>query len=196
MRHVGNVLTGPAEVCAFAWHMLRDRRLASRKFPSIIIKSRANLYSLDFHAEQQPNPDSRVTLGEQSDALGTRRINIDWRYTRRDVDTVSRALALFAADFARSGVGTFSYEPAEVEAEMIRYGAYGGHHLGTARMGSDPRSSVVDADCRVHGVDNLYIASAATFATSSQANPTLTVVALALRLADRLRTMARRASGR
>ena len=109
----------------------------------------------------------------------------------RDVDTVSRALALFAADFARSGVGAFSYEPAQVEAEMIRYGAYGGHHLGTARMGSDPRTSVVNADCRVHGVGNLYIASAATFATSSQANPTLTVVALALRLADTLRAQPR-----
>jgi choline dehydrogenase-like flavoprotein len=70
---------------------------------------------------------------------------------------------------------------------MTRYGAYGGHHIGTARMGDDPRTSVVDADCRVHGVQNLYIASAATFPTSSQANPTLTVVALALRLAEHLR---------
>jgi len=191
MRHVGNVLSGPAEVMAFAWHMLRDRRLASRKFPSIIIKSKASLYSLDFHAEQQPNPDSRVTLGDDRDALGTRRIHVDWRYTPRDVDTVARALALFAADIARSGVGSFSYDPARVEAEMTRYGAYGGHHLGTARMGNDPRTSVVNAECRVHDVDNLYIASAATFATSSQANPTLTVVALALRLAATLRARAR-----
>jgi choline dehydrogenase-like flavoprotein len=70
---------------------------------------------------------------------------------------------------------------------MTRYGAYGGHHIGTARMGHDPHLSVVDADCRIHGVSNLSIASAAVFPTSSQANPTLTVVALALRLADRLR---------
>ena len=72
----------------------------------------------------------------------------------------------------------------------MRYGAYGGHHIGTARMGDDPRTSVVDANCRVHGVANLHIASAAVFPTSSQANPTLTVVALALRLADRLRALA------
>jgi choline dehydrogenase-like flavoprotein len=71
---------------------------------------------------------------------------------------------------------------------MTRYGAYGGHHIGTTRMGRDPGSSVVDADCRVHGVGNLSIASAAVFPTSSQANPTLTVVALALRLAGRLRS--------
>ncbi len=71
---------------------------------------------------------------------------------------------------------------------MTRYGAYGGHHIGTARMGTDPASSVVDADCRVHCVDNLFVASSATFPTSSQANPTLTVVALALRLAAHLRS--------
>jgi len=69
---------------------------------------------------------------------------------------------------------------------MTRYGAYGGHHIGTARMGTDPRSSVVNSDCRVHGIGNLYIAGSAVFPTSSQANPTLTLVALALRLAARL----------
>jgi choline dehydrogenase-like flavoprotein len=72
---------------------------------------------------------------------------------------------------------------------MTRYGAYGGHHIGTARMGSDPRSSAVDADCRVHGVANLFLASAATFPTSSQANPTLTVIALSLRLAAHLQAL-------
>ena len=72
---------------------------------------------------------------------------------------------------------------------MTRYGAYGGHHIGTARLGSDPASSVVDPDCRVHGVDNLFIAGSAVFPTSSQANPTLTIVAMALRLADHLKTV-------
>jgi choline dehydrogenase-like flavoprotein len=71
---------------------------------------------------------------------------------------------------------------------MTRYGAYGGHHIGTARMGSDPNSSVVDADCRVHGIANLYVNGAATFPTSSQANPTLTLVALSLRMAEHLKT--------
>jgi choline dehydrogenase-like flavoprotein len=80
-----------------------------------------------------------------------------------------------------------------VEYEMTRYGAYGGHHIGTARMGTNPRDSVTGADCRVHGTDNLYIASAALFPTSSQANPTLTVVALALRLAQHLKGVSARA---
>jgi choline dehydrogenase-like flavoprotein len=187
MQHVANVVTGPFDAVQFAWHMLRERKLAERKFPSIIIRSKANLYSLDFHAEQQPNPASRVMLSDEIDSLGMARLKVDWRYTAGDVDTVTRALALLAGDILSSGVGKFDYDPTTVEAEMTRYGAYGGHHIGTARMGRDPRFSVVDPDCRVHDVENLYIAGAATFPTSSQANPTLTVVATALRLAAHLR---------
>jgi choline dehydrogenase-like flavoprotein len=191
LRHLGNVVTGPFEAAAFAWHMLRDRKLAARKFPTIIVTSKANLYSIDFHAEQQPDAASRVMLESATDALGMPRLRVDWRYTARDVDTVTRAIALLAQELDRNGVGRLDYEPESVEAEMTRYGAYGGHHIGTARMGSDPRSSVVDADCRVHGVGNLYIAGSATFPTSSQANPTLTLVALSLRLAATLRCLVR-----
>jgi choline dehydrogenase-like flavoprotein len=194
LRHLVNVLTGPLEAVDFAWHMLKDRKLAERKFPSIIIKSKANLYSLDFHAEQQPNRLSRVTLTDDPDPLGVPRIKVDWRYTRGDVDTAARSIALLAEDFKQSGVGTFDFDPASVEFEMTRYGAYGGHHIGTARMGTNPRTSVVDAQCRVHGIENLYIAGSATFPTSSQANPTLTIVALALRLAQRLRRVSRAAA--
>jgi choline dehydrogenase-like flavoprotein len=188
LKHLRNVSSGPFDAVAFAWHMLRDRKLAERKYPSVIIKPKANLYSLDFHSEQQPQTASRVSLETKVDALGMPRLRIDWRYTEGDVDTVSRSIALLADDFSRSGIGSLSYDPASVETEMTRYGAYGGHHLGTARMGTDPRTSVVDADCRVHGIDNLHVASAATFPTSSQANPTLTVVALSLRLAQRLKS--------
>jgi choline dehydrogenase-like flavoprotein len=192
LRHVGNVVTGPYEAMAFAWHLLRDRKLAKRKFPSIIVKSKANLYSIDFYAEQQPNPASRVMLDDGApDALGMPRLHIDWRYTAGDVDTVKRAVALLAAEFARTGVGRLEYEPQAVEAEMTRDGALGGHHIGTARMGSDPRDSVVDLNCRVHGVGNLFVASSAAFPTSSQANPTLTIVALSLRLAEHLRSLVR-----
>jgi choline dehydrogenase-like flavoprotein len=194
MQHIRNVAVRPFDTVGFAWHMLRDRRMAERKFPSIIVRSRANLYSLDFHAEQEPNQSSRVTLIDECDALGMPRIKVDWRYTEGDVRTVTRAIALLADDIRCSGAGTFDYDPATLETEMTRYGAYGGHHIGTARMGSNPRTSVVDADCRVHGVQNLYIAGAATFPTSGQANPTLTIVALALRLANRLKTSARTSS--
>jgi choline dehydrogenase-like flavoprotein len=184
--HVQNLLAAPFDAVGFAWHLFTKRILASRKFPSIIVKSPHNRFALDFHAEQEPNSASRVTLGEQRDAFGMPRLNVDWRYTPGDVRTVSRALQLLRADLARGGVATLDYDPATVEAEMTRYGAYGGHHIGTIRMGSDPRTSMVDAHGRIHGVGNLFVAGSATFPTSSQANPTLTIVALALRMAEHL----------
>ncbi|WP_194151046.1 FAD-dependent oxidoreductase [Sphingomonas glacialis] len=185
-RHAWNIARDPLAVAGFAKQMLVDRRLAERKFPSVVVAPKNNVYSLDFHAEQEPQPDSRVTLGEDRDAFGMPRLTVDWRYTRGDVTTVQTALALLSDDLARSGCGRFDFDPDMVETEMTRYGAYGGHHIGTARMGDDPRRSVVDKDCRVHGIANLHLAGAAVFPTSSQANPTLTAVALALRLADRL----------
>jgi choline dehydrogenase-like flavoprotein len=190
LSHIKNVITGAPGTARFLKNWLMRRTLADRKFPSIIVRPDNLRFSLDFHAEQEPNPESRITLGDQRDALGMRRIHIDWRYTSRDVETVSRSLAALASEIEGSGVGTFSYDPEQVEAEMTRYGAYGGHHIGTARMGSDPQSSVVDANCRLHEVDNVYIASAAVFPTSGQANPTLSIVALALRLASHLKETA------
>jgi choline dehydrogenase-like flavoprotein len=131
-----------------------------------------------------------VTLTRDSDVLGMQRLNVDWRYTPLDVRTVGTAVGLFAQDVATARLGVFEYDPDSIELEMSRYGAYGGHHLGTARMGTDPRVSVVDGNGCVHGLSNLYIAGSAVFPTSSQANPTLTIVALAARLAAHLRLRA------
>jgi choline dehydrogenase-like flavoprotein len=192
LGHVRNVIVGPGQVIAFGHHMLRDRFLAARKFPSIIVRSPAGRYSLDFHAEQEPLAASRVTLSEERDEFDMPRVMIDWRYSALDVKTVRESVRLFAQEIERCGIGRFEYDPESIESEMLRYGAYGGHHLGTARMGSDVRTSVVDLNCRIHGVDNLYVAGGALFPTSSQANPTLTIVALALRLAEHLQAAARR----
>ncbi|WP_244946230.1 GMC oxidoreductase [Pandoraea apista] len=190
LAHARNVVTDVPNTVRFLTHWLLNRTLAERKFPSVIVRPANLRFSLDFHAEQVPNADSRVTLGDGVDALGMRRIHIDWQYTPQDVATVTLALAALAREIERTGVGHFSYDPAEVEAEMTRYGAYGGHHIGTARMGSDPASSVVNADSRLHEADNVFIAGSAVFPTSGQANPTLSIVALALRLADHLQSHA------
>jgi len=187
LAHLRNVLIDAPATAVFLTHWLRHRTLAARKFPSVIVYPRRPRYSLDFHAEQEPNPASRVSLSDARDELGMRRLHVDWRYTERDVHTVKASLAALAQSMRDSGVGSFDYAPDEVEHEMTRYGAYGGHHIGTARMGNDPADSVVDADCRLHELDNLYVSGAAVFPTSSQANPTLTIVAMALRLGDHLK---------
>jgi choline dehydrogenase-like flavoprotein len=187
LRHVVNVAADAPCTVAFLLHWLRKRTFAIRKFPSVVVRPRANRFTLDYHAEQQPNSESRVTLGQQMDQLGLPKLRIDWRYSALDVRTAGETLRLLNEDLAKWGHGQLYYDQDRIEEQITRDGAYGGHHIGTARMGHHPATSVVDRNCRVHGIRNLYIAGSAVFPTSSQANPTLTIVALALRLADHIR---------
>lgn len=194
MRHGLNAVSDPISTVRFLGHWLRDRTLAERKFPSIIIRPRTNLFSLDFHAEQVPNPESRITLGSAVDRFGNRQVRIDWHYTRQDVETVARSFDLLRDDIARQAIGDLSLAAGERDIEDVvrRDGAYGGHHIGTARMAASAASGVIDRDCKVFGMNNLYVAGSAAFPTASQANPTLTIVALALRLAHHLNTIVNR----
>jgi choline dehydrogenase-like flavoprotein len=185
--HLRNIARDPAGAVAFGLAMMRHRFLAARKYPSVTVVPRHQLFTLDVHAEQLPNPDSRITLAQPRDRFGVHLPRIDWRYLPEDIRTVRGTLALIGGALEAGGHATLAWDPAGVEADMLRDGAYGGHHLGTARMSETPRTGVVDADCRVHGVENLFIAGGAVFPTSGQANPTLTILALALRLADHLK---------
>ncbi len=185
-RHAVNIAATPLHTAGFLLHWLRRRTLAARKFPSIIVRPPGGTYSLDIHAEQFPNPDSRVTLAGSRDALGVPRLRVDWRHLPSDIVTVRRGLHALSADLSSSGTARLAWNDDALEEHLLRDGAYGGHHIGTARMSADPRRGVVDADCRVHGLANLWIAGSAVFPTSGQANPTLTIVGLALRLACRL----------
>ncbi len=185
-RHLRNLVCDGADTAAFLGHWIARRTLAQRKFPSVILRNRTNRFSLELHGEQVPHPASRVSLGDTVDALGLRRLRVDWRHQPQDIDSLARTLDWIAAEFARTGAGRLRFRRETLEEDLLRHGAYGGHHIGTARMGLDPRTSVVDAQCRVHSVRNLFVAGSAVFPTASQANPTLTLVALSLRLAQHL----------
>ncbi len=188
LRHLRNMVSDPVSAAEFAATMLLKRRFATRKFPSIIVRPPGNVFSLDYHGEQEPNPESRITLsGTARDALGMPRIRVDWRWSALDIRTTEVAFRLLAEELARWGKGSLTFDPQELAHDMLRDGAYGGHHIGTARMGHSPTTSVVDADGRIHGMRNVWVSSAAVFPTSSQANPTLTVVALSLRMASALK---------
>jgi choline dehydrogenase-like flavoprotein len=152
----------------------------------VILRNRTNRFSLEIHGEQMPRRASRVTLTDRHDALCMPRLRIDWRYGPEDILSVRRTLDLIARELDRTGTGHLDYDRDTLEEDLLRFGAYGGHHIGTARMGADPRTSVVDADCRVHSVQDLFVAGSAVFPTSSQANPTLTLIALSLRLGSHL----------
>jgi choline dehydrogenase-like flavoprotein len=147
-------------------------------------------YSFTARTEATPNPQNRVTLAAERDALGMNRVRLDWRPAALDRVTVAQTMSLLAQEFGRLGVGRVKINGLLLEDDL-RWSeglSWFGHHMGTARMSSDPRTGVVDANCRVHGVENLFVASSAVFPTSGFANPTLTILALALRLADHLKT--------
>jgi choline dehydrogenase-like flavoprotein len=188
LRHGMNAVLDSPSTARFLLHWLKARILADRKFPSIIVRPRTNLFSLDFHAEQAPNPDSRIGLGSSLDRFGNRQLRVDWRYCRQDVDTVAQSFDLLGQELAEQAIGQLTLAAGERDIETVirRDGAYGGHHIGTARMGATARSGVVDRHGKVFGVNNLHIAGSAVFPTSSQANPTLTIVAMAVRLAEHL----------
>jgi choline dehydrogenase-like flavoprotein len=138
--------------------------------------------------EQAPNPDSRVSLGDDVDALGQRRVRLDWRLTELDRRTYETALKVFSAEVDRLELGHVIADPWMEPAGAAFDGVEGAaHHLGTTRMSSEPRTGVVDRNCRVHDVDNLYVAGSSVFPTGGWAFPTYTIVALALRLSDMLR---------
>ncbi|MEJ1158837.1 FAD-dependent oxidoreductase [Prosthecomicrobium sp. N25] len=186
VRHALNVLGEGVEVGRFLAGWARRRTFAARKFPSLVVQPQNGAYTIDVHSEQAPNRDSRVTLSTRTDPFGMPRVRVDWRYLPVDIATVRTAIGALGEDLAARGLADLTFDPEAVEADMLRDGAFGGHHIGTARMADTPERGVVDADCRVFGLANLYVASSAVFPTSGQANPTLTIVALALRLADHL----------
>jgi choline dehydrogenase-like flavoprotein len=134
-----------------------------------------------YFCEQPPQPESRVTLSPDRDPLGVNRLVLDWRIANEVVRSVLRLQELLGIEIERRGVGQLL--PGEGEPRFTD----ASHHMGTTRMSNDPKRGVVDGDCKVHGLANLYVAGSSVFPSSGHANPTLTIVALVLRLAQHLR---------
>lgn len=135
--------------------------------------------------EQEPALANRVTLSRERDALGQPRAHLTLGFSRRMDESLARSLHLIGERLAARGFGRLISDP-EALTHLQGYAKVGCHHMGGTRMHGDPRQGVVDADARVHGIANLYVAGSSLFPTGGAANPTFTLVALALRLADHL----------
>lgn len=155
----------------------------------VVPPGKALAATLGQDAEQAPNPDSRVRLGEDVDPFGWRRVVLDWRVSRTDMESLRRTHEMIGAAVGAAGIGRMRLGFGEPPSAENVYTAY--HHMGTTRMHDDPRQGVVDRNCRVHSLRNLYMAGSSVFTTAGTANPTLTIVALAARLAARLATSLR-----
>ena len=189
-RHLVNIACDLPELARFSTTWARRRIFADRKLPSIVRPARGGRHYMEVLCEQSPDASSRVLLDGSRDRFGERRLLVDWRFGESDVAALARTCCALSDAIAEAGLGRLVAPTCGVGglAERARrLGAFTGHHIGTTRMSADPRQGVVDATCRVHGLANLFVASSAVFATSGQANPTLSIVAFALRLAAHLR---------
>jgi choline dehydrogenase-like flavoprotein len=139
------------------------------------------------YSEQEPNIASRVYLDDEKDKLGMPKLVLDWKISDRSFNSSLRLMHLLDEHFKRYEVGHIEQDLAEIK-ELPYTDA--SHHLGTTRMSADQHTGVVDTDCRVHGVKNLYVAGSSVFPTAGHANPTLTIAAMSLRLADYLKRLA------
>lgn len=143
---------------------------------------RRRVFDLRVVSEQAPNPDSRVLLDTKMDKRGLPRLKLDWRFTELDRWSIRRTQEILRDSMRKAGLGSVQHLYGDERPPARIYGQK--HQIGTTRMHQDPRKGVVDADCRVHGVHNLFVAGSSVFPTGGHANTTLTIVALALRLAD------------
>jgi choline dehydrogenase-like flavoprotein len=147
-------------------------------------------YTLNTRIEQAPNPNSRVTIGTEKDELGVPRANLHWELTALDKYSVRKMYEILGRQFGIAGLGRIrlnEFLRDENDTTFPDSTNGGWHHMGTTRMSDDPKTGVVDANCRIHGMANLYVAGAACYATSAAPNPTLTLTALSLRLSDHVK---------
>ncbi|MCB2110874.1 MAG: GMC family oxidoreductase [Defluviimonas sp.] len=186
--HLANVLRGLRRVALYVPRFFWRRYLATPRLPGFFLRNPARRYALAYHAEQSPRAESRVRLGRESDALGLPKLVIELAFARSDAEALTRAHEALDRWLRENGLGRlhFRQSPEETPAAILALAAHGTHQIGTARMGLTPRSGAVDRDLRCFGTENLYLCSSAVFPTSGQCNPTLTIVALACRLAAHL----------
>jgi choline dehydrogenase-like flavoprotein len=170
------------------------------------------ILSISVTAEQALDPNSRITLLGETDALGVPRVSLDWRQSDIERTTMVRLVQALGEDLGRTGlgraqltIGDLTNNPDAVAGELLSaklvtpdptnddtfHVGPGNHHMCTTRMAATANEGVVDADCRVFGTANLFVAGSSVFATGGVAPPTFTITALAIRLADILKATLR-----
>lgn len=162
-------------------------RIAKKLFTNLTHVSIVN------YSEQEPNIASRVYLNHEKDSLGMPKLVLDWKLSDRSFNSSLRLMQLLDKHFRRYGAGYIEQDLREIK-ELPYTDA--SHHLGTTRMSADAKTGVVDENCQVHGVNNLYVAGSSVFPTAGHANPTLTIAAISLRIADYLKKLTLRSCER
>jgi hypothetical protein len=177
--HLKRILTGLDDILVAAYRNIR------RKSIKVFSRKKLSVFRLASMSEQSPNPLSRITLSSDRDLFGNNRAQLDWRLSPSDLRSAIRSQEILAEEFQQAGLGRLFIELTEKTRPSEITGGW--HQMGTTRMHRIRSKGVVDENCRVHGVSNLYVSGPSVFPTSGYANPALTIVALSVRLADHLK---------
>jgi choline dehydrogenase-like flavoprotein len=183
--------TAPASSFVLAINVLKDaRRVAQYAWARIFTRSnqKVRVAHLSNYMEMEPDPENRVVLTSECDEYGVPMMAVRHRSSELDRRSVVELHRILAEEFAALRLASLETTVASADPWPIDEDAH--HHMGTTRMGTNPASSVVDPNLRLHGVPNVYVAGPSVFPTSGCANPTLTIVALSIRLARHLRAKA------
>ncbi len=196
LQQVGNVITGFGDLVYKSWRKPGQNRFGHMPlcgydfdhggWSQLENKSQKfGCFDLLHITEQAPDPNNRIVLSDEKDAFGCQKLAVRWYYNDIDRRSTRRAMEIFSEEFERVGLGTMKFELDHDTPQVWNPCIH--HSMGTTRMHESPKQGVVDADCRVHGVSNLFIASSSVFPTGGYANSTLTILALALRMADHIK---------
>jgi choline dehydrogenase-like flavoprotein len=183
-----NTFSDKADVKIKEWEENEKAFLEGKKGKSSLAPFKH--YTLFTRMEQAPNPNSRITLDTEKDALGMPRVSLHWQLTPLEKKSTRKLYDLIGQQMGIAGLGRvklLDWLEDEKNTQWPDTTGGGWHHMGTTRMHDNPKEGVVDANCKVHGINNLFIAGASCFTTAGTANPTLTLVALTLRLSDHLK---------
>ncbi|MES1200949.1 MAG: GMC oxidoreductase [Pseudomonadota bacterium] len=190
--HIANVTREPISAISgltHAMYLLAAARVTGRHpRGTALLPSSPGRYQLFYHAEQAPDARNRIGLSAHTDSIGLPKLKIDFAMREHDFASIVRAHDLLDADLRTAGAGQLHFRaPPEERIALVEESSRDGYHqMGGAVISADPAVGVVDTDLRVHGLSNLWVASGCVFPSGGQANPTMTIVALSLRLAEHL----------
>jgi len=180
-EHLTNIMTGMNDIGVTMYRNMKRRVLRTFGRKEIMFFRLANM------SEQVPNPRSRVTLASEKDRFGKNIVRLDWRLSPVDMQSAIRSQEILGEEFILAGLGRLHIELNDETPPQLIGGGW--HQMGTTRMHRNPTKGVVDENCKVHGISNLYISGPSVFPTSGYANPVLTIVALAVKLADHVKKL-------
>ncbi len=170
--------------------MNSEKKVLSKP-PKDIDTKKYKAYQMQIRMEQSPNPNSRITLGNKKDTLGIPEPLVNWQLTELERNSIRDMHIVLGKELIQSGVGRLHAPDWVFDTSLEWPDTLGGgwHHMGTTRMHNDQKKGVVDANCTIHGINNLHIAGSSCFTTAGAANPTLSLIALTLRLSKHLKNL-------